>query len=422
MSKKELLESYKGVRDFYPEDQFIMDYIQDTMARACQAFGFEHYGASVLESAELYKNKTSEEIVNEQTYIFEDRGGREVVLRPEMTPTVSRMVAKRRRELGFPLRLYSIPNVFRYERPQRGRLREHWQLNADIFGVEGKEAELEIISLAHFLMLSFGATEKDFKIKINSRSVLNQIFEKLSIPPLAAKSTLRLLDRKDKISSKEYKEHLLQILANETQDFEEALRSATEAGELTEYKKDLEKIGINNVEIDTSIVRGFDYYTGLVFEIYDSNPKNPRAMFGGGRYDNLMEALGHEHLPALGFGMGDVTIRDFLETHGLLPNYTAATELMILILDNKDKYIFKAFEIASKLRSQDINTAINFSYKKLDKQIKTAEKLSVPFILVLGEKEIESAKFSLKHLKSKKEALLELDEIPDYIFSFEDVV
>lgn len=417
--KNELLESYKGVRDFYPEDQFVLDYIKDTMARACESFGFEHYNASILENAELYYNKTSEEIVNEQTYIFEDRGGRKVILRPEMTPTVTRMVARRRRELGFPLRLYSIPNVFRYERPQKGRLREHWQLNADIFGAEGIEYEIELLLLVRQIMESFGAKESDYIIKINSRSVLDKIFDKLDIPPLARKSTLALLDRKDKMPKEDFEQELLAILANETESFKQSLKEEAENGELQAYVKKLKSLGLQNLVVDTSIVRGFDYYTGFVFEVYDTDKSNPRAMFGGGRYDKLMDALGEEPLSALGFGMGDVTMRDFLELHGLLPEYRPATEIMVAVLDDNEELKNKAFDLASKLRKEDVNTAINFSFKKIDKQIKTASKLKIPFVLVLGEEEFKSNKYKLKNIQSKEQVELDEKEIANYIFESE---
>jgi len=179
MSKKLSTESYKGVRDFYPEDQAALNHIFSTMRSVVERAGYVEYHASVLEPAELYRSKgaENEEIINEQSYTFTDRGGREVALRPEMTPTVARMVAARRRELGFPLRLYSIPNVFRYERPQRGRLREHWQLNVDLFGSRSAAADAEVIMVAHELMVAFGARESDFIIKVGSRAYLNQVIK-----------------------------------------------------------------------------------------------------------------------------------------------------------------------------------------------------------------------------------------------------
>lgn len=194
-------DSYKGVRDFYPRDKFVHDYILNTWAHTCESVGYEPYAASILEPAELYKSKTSDEIVNEQTYTFEDRGGREVTLRPEMTPTVARMVARQQRELGFPLRWYSTPNCFRYERMQRGRLREFWQLNADLFGLSGIEADTEIIMLAHSLMKTFGATDADFEIRLNDRRVFDHIFDEADIDAGTRKSVISLLDRRTKIDN-----------------------------------------------------------------------------------------------------------------------------------------------------------------------------------------------------------------------------
>ena len=330
MATKDILESYKGVRDFYPEDEFVQDYIKETMSAICESFGYEHYGASVLELADLYKDKTSQEILNEQTYTFTDRGGREVVLRPEMTPTVARMVAKKRRELGFPLRLYSIPNLFRYERPQKGRLREHWQLNADLFGQTGLQADMELIHLAHSIIIAFGAKQEDFLIKINSRQILDKIFDKLQIPQESAKSAIRVLDRKYKISVQEFETLMHGALGNMTEEFLNELTRVEKEGELTDLVKSLKMIGIENVQVDTAIVRGFDYYTGIVFEMYDINSQNPRAMFGGGRYDKLMNIFGADALPAVGFGMGDVTIKDFLTLHNLLPQYEPATQIMLI--------------------------------------------------------------------------------------------
>ena len=179
--KKLSTESYKGVRDFYPDDMAVQRYMFEVWRMTAEQFGFQEYDASVLEPADLYRNKTSTEIVNEQTYTFTDRGNREVTLRPEMTPTVARMVAGRRRELSFPVRWYSIPNLFRYERMQRGRLREHWQLNVDLFGVSSILAELEVISMAYDIMKKFGADEKDFEIRINSRNFLDDVFKKINI-------------------------------------------------------------------------------------------------------------------------------------------------------------------------------------------------------------------------------------------------
>jgi len=307
-------ESYKGVRDFYPEDMKVQNYIFSVWRKIAEEFNYQEYTASILEYADLYKAKgeRNEEIVNEQMYVFKDKGDREVALRPEMTPTLARMVAARRKGLKLPLRWYSIPNCFRYERPQRGRRREHWQLNCDIMGVSGIEAEVEIISLAHKIMKEFGAKDEDFEIRINNRSTIKRLLEEAGINDEEKKNNyLSLLDKKSKMTEDEFKNEEIKLIGSNIK-FETSVGNVTE-----EIISGLGFKGIKNIKFDPGIVRGFNYYTGMVFEVYDTNPENRRALFGGGRYDNLLEMFGVEPLPTVGFGMGDVTIRDFLETHNL---------------------------------------------------------------------------------------------------------
>jgi histidyl-tRNA synthetase len=296
-------EPYKGVRDFYPEDMAIQNYIFDTWKRVSREFGYEEYNASPLEPAELYKSKTSEEIVNEQTFSFTDRGDREVVLRPEMTPTLARMVAAKRKSLKFPLRWFSIPNVFRYEKPQRGRKREHYQYNCDLMGIASVDAEVEMISIIDAIMKAFGAKSEDFQIKVNDRVLLNEKFGK---PEL-----IRLLDRKNKMSAEDFEKEWKEISGKE---FDSDIQPNENIQNLVQK---LSEKGITNVVFDPTITRGFDYYTGTVFEVFDNSPENNRSLFGGGRYDNLLELFGVEPVPTVGFAMGDITLRDFLETHKL---------------------------------------------------------------------------------------------------------
>lgn len=299
-------EPYKGVRDFYPEDMAVQNYIFDTWKKVAKESGFVEYSASILEPAELYKSKTSTEIVNEQTFSFVDRGGRDVVLRPEMTPTLARMIAARRKALKFPLRWFSIPNVFRYEKPQRGRKREHWQLNCDLMGIAGVEAEVEIITLAYRIMNAFGAKDEDFVIKINDRKKIEEILLNNGVSKDNVPLVFRILDKKGKIADEEYDSELKKL----------GFDTKTEFNNIVSIE-DFKNNGINNIVFDPSIVRGFDYYTGMVFEVFDTSPENNRSLFGGGRYDNLLELFGVDPVPTVGFGMGDVTIRDFLETHNL---------------------------------------------------------------------------------------------------------
>ncbi len=395
MSKRETLsvEPYKGVRDFYPEDQAFLAYLFATMRGITQRYGYEEYHASILEPAELYKNKgsTNEEIVKDQTYTFTDRGDREVALRPEMTPTVARMVAKRRRDMGFPLRLFSIPNVFRYERPQRGRLREHWQLNVDIFGSHSLAADAEIINVASEIMKAFGASSSDFVIKLGSRNFLDSVIAALNLSPDQGKRLVSILDRKGKMAREDFERDIADLGVAL-----EMLSPTAVPDDVQEVLDLLRSMGVENAEFDPSIVRGFDYYSGVVFEIFDTHPDNNRALFGGGRYDNLLAMFDDEVVPGVGLGMGDVTIRDFLEVRGLIPDYLPATHVY-LATTSPEMYLAAA-ELAADLRSQGVNVAVDFGEKKLGDQIKAAGKHRIPFLIVVGEKEVASSTFTVRNL------------------------
>lgn len=406
-------DPYKGVRDFYPEDQFVQKYMFETMARTCELFGYEEYSASILEPAELYRSKTSDEIVNEQTYTFTDRGEREVTLRPEMTPTVARMVAAKKRELALPVRWYSIPNLFRYERPQRGRLREHWQLNADIVGGKGIEADAEVIALGYNIMRAFGADERNFEIRVSDRRFLDEAYHACGIDPLMYAPVTRLLDRREKTDN--FQKELENLVDESADDLVEYLDRTTSTAYLEELRALLKNMGVGNMVVDTKITRGFDYYTGMVFEIFDTSGANTRSMFGGGRYDNLLSLFSDESIPAVGFGMGDVTLRDFLETHGLLPKYVPATELMLCIIE--DSATSHAIKLAQDLRREDVSVAVNFSGKRVGDQIRQADKMNIPFVIAVGEKERNLGQYTIKNLQTGHEQTLAADRIAEHLFS-----
>lgn len=389
MSTKKLsTEPYKGVRDFYPEDQAVQNYIFNVWKKTVQQYGYEEYAASLLEPTELYASKTSEEIVSEQTYTFTDRGDRSVTLRPEMTPSVARMVAGKLRELQFPLRWYSIPNCFRYERPQRGRTREFWQLNADIFGVSGSEADIEILSVAHAIMKAFGAADEDFEIRINDRG---QVKEALMAKMSEAEAEVELRKMDKGVSGTSVTEIMLP--ESPSQKIIDALK----------------KRGIPNVRYDETLVRGFQYYTGMVFEVFDTNPENARSIFGGGRYDNLFEIFGKDKVPAVGFGLGDVIMRDFLETHGLLPNLASTTTLMLCPLTPAHRE--HADTLALQLRQAGVSAAVYYGEKKIGDQIKIADKKRIPYIIGIGDEETASSRYTLKKLENGEEFQGSVQEI-----------
>lgn len=405
-------EPYKGVRDFYPEQMAQQKHIFNVWRSVVEKYGYVEYNASILEPSELYKAKSGEEIINEQTYSFTDRGDREVTLRPEMTPTVARMIAAKRREIGFPARWYSIPNLFRYERPQRGRAREHWQLNVDCFGIPTNHAEIEGINIAYDIMKAFGATESDFIIKISSRKLMNAIFNNwYELDEQKSIALQKLIDKKAKMDSEIFQGEAEKIIgrtfeflnmSETSEDYQEAMAFP----EIREAKDELDGViaelkakGITNVEYDETLIRGFDYYTGIVFEVFDTDPKNNRSVFGGGRYDDLLALFGGDKVPAFGFGMGDMTIADFLETRNLFPAYKSSADIMVCIIDeNATEY---ADEVAKELRAEGKNVAVNYSYRSMGDQLKSAEKQSIPKAIVIGEREAEAKKYEVKTLEAK---------------------
>lgn len=416
MTKREKLstDSYKGVRDYYPEDQFLQRYMFEHMERVCELFGYEEYNASVLEPTELYRSKTSEEIVNEQTFTFLDRGGREVTLRPEMTPTVARMIAARAREIPMPARWYSIANFFRYEQVRKGRQREFWQLNADIIGTNAIEADAEIIAVAHGVLKSLGAEDNNFEIRVSDRRILDNLYARYEWSSSKRAQVTRLLDKREKVD--DFQKELSQVAGEEqARDLLSQLDMTTSSKYLEDLRVQLEHLGVRNMVVDTSITRGFDYYTGMVFEVFDTDESNQRSLFGGGRYDDLLSAFGIESLPAVGFGMGDVTARNFLEAHNLLPEYAPATELMVCVVDDAARA--HAIQVAQMLRREDITVAVNFSGKRLGDQIRHADKMKIPFVIAIGSNERDSGRYTIKNLSSGSEMTLPAERIAEHLFS-----
>lgn len=398
-------DNYKGVRDFYPEDYKVLEYIFSKWKSVLSQYGYEQYDASPLEYSEIYKQKSGEEIVNEQTYTFTDKGGREISLRPEMTPTVARLVARKHRELSYPLRWFSIPNVFRYERPQKGRLREHWQLNVDIFGLESMFADVELVQIAYDILINFGLTDSQFVIKINNRKMLNTFFENTTLSEEQKYAVLKLLDKKNKLPNFD---ELLRDIAGKDFKFNPEMDEETIA-----VIESLKKRGISNIEFDPYMVRGFDYYDGIIFEIFDTSPANNRSIFGGGRYNNLTQMFSNDSVPACGFGMGDVTLRDILETYDLLPTFTDTVDVYLAPLH--ENFIEETLTLADDLRKTGIKVIVDYSGRKVVDQIKKAISKKCRFFAAIGDDEIYSKKLILKNLATKKESKEKFKNIAKFV-------
>ena len=407
------VQPYKGTRDFYPEEMDVRNWFFGIIKETLKKFNYREYGGPMLESYDLYVAKSGEEIVNEQTYHFEDNGGRMLAIRPEMTPTVARMVAAKLGSLNMPLRWFSIPNLYRYEKPQRGRLREHWQVNVDMFGSDAIETDLELLMVASELLKSFGADETMFTIKINNRRFYNDLFETyLGLDKEGARKVSKAIDKKHKMSEESFLEYLAELGLNKEQieklnsffklSLDEMIDLCPEsqgAKELKELFALINEAGMSEFcEFDFSIIRGLDYYTGTVFEVYDNDVNNNRAMFGGGRYDNLVNLfVENSNVSGVGFGFGDVTLENFLVSHNLIPEMKSSMPEVLITRFPEIPYV-EYLKISKLLRENNIAATIYTDNKKLSKQMKYAADEKYDYAIILGEDEIKAGTVVLKDL------------------------
>lgn len=403
---------YKGTRDFFPDEMRLRKKIFSMLTDTLELFGYEPYDGPLIESFDIYAAKTGEEIVNEQLYTFNDRSERKVAIRPEMTPTLARMVAQRARDLAKPIRWYALPNLWRYENPQRGRLREHWQLNVDIFGINGSEAEIEIMTIAIDLLLKLGATGEMFELRLNHRRLMDDLLKNiLKLQGDALGKTVKLIDKKNKLKPGEFQNLLKEAGLREEQaddllnffsltfdKIPQKFPQLTDShSELSLILDSLSQMGYGKyIKFSPEIMRGFDYYTGVVFEVFDKNPENRRSLYGGGRYDNLVELFGASPLSGVGFGMGDVTLFDFLKTHNLLPDMKKSNIVMIALFPEEEQA--QVWKLSKELRQKGIAVDIPWGISKLGKQFRAAEKKGINVVLIQGSDERKEKTIQVKIL------------------------
>ena len=420
---------YKGTRDFYPADMKLRNWFFGKIRSALELAAFEEYNGPMLESLDIYIAKSGEEIANEQTYNFTDKGGRRLAVRPEMTPTVARLVAAKIGELNFPLKWFSIPNLYRYENPQRGRLREHWQVNVDIFGCDSYEADLEVISTAISLLRAFDADSSMFKVHINNRRFFNDVIAAIAgTDAEGSRKVSKVIDRKNKVPREAYEKDLralgldedkiAQIDALYTMSVTEAAALCPEsrgAQELLDLFEALKALSLEEYCVfDFGIIRGLDYYTGTVFEVLDTAPENNRAMFGGGRYDNLVGLfVKNATVSGVGFGFGDVTLENFLVTHNLIPDiYTEGKKVLVTKFDDVPYAEYTA--IVAKLREAGVQSSIYIGSKKFGKQIDYAVKGNYSHVVIMGGSELEAGVIKVKNLATREETPVSADELPEF--------
>jgi len=406
MAKKNIIPAVKGTREFYPEEMAIRNYLYQKAKAASEAFGYQEWDAPFLETLDLYAAKSGEELVKEQAFTFEDRGGSQVTLRPELTPSLTRMIAKKQRQLIYPLRWWSFGPFWRYERPQKGRSREFFQWNIDMLGPDSPEADAELIAVAVKFMCSVGLDPGLARVYVNNRGLMDSEFDKLHIPAESRLMVSNLVDRRSKMKADAWSTYALEACLSQPQL--DGLIALLENKDLWKEWEDLvrlfdalDALGVREyVEFDPNIVRGLLYYTGTVFEAFDLMSGGVRrAILGGGRYNNLLEDVGGDPLSAVGFAMGDVVMGIVLEENNLLPDFSSSPAPVLMTVFDENLWL-ESLKVASEVRDAGIGVTMYTKAKSLGKQFKFADKMGMKVALVLGPDEAESDQVGIKDLVS----------------------
>ena len=419
------LDALPGFREFYPGELAERNFIIGTWRDVARRYAFVEYDGPPLEPLELYTRKSGEEIVG-QLYTFSDKGGREVALRPEMTPTLARMVAAKANALRKPVRWFSVPQLFRYERKQRGRLREHFQLNCDIIGESDVTADAELLATAIDMMRAFGLTAADVRARVSDRQLLRGLLVLTGISEEALPAVYAVVDKLDREprASLEAKlrtaglhdvfiGRIFEVLKHTDlrtlrEHYGDVPELREEFSRLARYFEYLDALGVGDwVEFDLSIVRGLAYYTGIVFELFDAG-RELRAICGGGRYDTLLKQLGGTDLPALGFGMGDVVLADLLRAKGLMPKWEPQVDVWVAYAD--EALLDDAMRVARRLRDRGVSVEYALGGQQLSRQLKAAVAAGARDALMLQADGLERGEAVVRRLADGEEARVRLDE------------
>ncbi len=427
MAQKLSNRPYRGTTDLFGQELKIRQYIFNIWRQTCLSFGFQEYLTPLLEPAVIYETKSGEDVGKKQLYTLTDLKGRRLAIRPEMTPSVIRLVSNIYPSAPKPLRLFSIANFMRNERPQKGRSREFWQLNADIFGSESNLSDTETISLALSIMNNFKAPSGSFSLYINDRRLIDQVLT--DIVGLKKEQTLaigRIIDKFKKLSRSDFSKTLTDLSLDSKQiatiisflesDADTLINNFPQLKDNPGYQNiiqlisNLEKVPLaENVIFQPSIIRGFDYYDGMVFEVFDNHPDNNRSLFGGGRYNGLADLFGGQTIPAVGFAPGDITTKLFLEQNNLLPQEQAPITIFLPILEQK--LTQATLSLASQLRNLNLSVTTTTETIPLTKALQQANKQDFSLIIILGEKEVEKNQVTLKNLKTGDQQTLPLTQL-----------
>jgi histidyl-tRNA synthetase len=414
------IQSVKGTREFYPEQMALRNFIYEKVRRAAQAFGYQEWDAPFIESIDLYAAKSGEELVKKQSFTFTDRGGDFVTLRPELTPSLARMIAAKQGELTFPVRWWSFGPFWRYEQPQKGRSREFFQWNIDMLGVSSPEADAELIAVASTFLRSVGLSPELATIYVNNRRLMDSEFDALDIPQEKRLDVSNMVDRRSKMEPAKWDSYVLEAGISETQlnglkDILGNFDLWKKSDELVRLFAALESLGMKEyVKFDPNIMRGLLYYTGTVFEAFDTSGSLKRAILGGGRYDNLLADVGGQPLSGVGFAMGDVVIGIILQENGLLPEFTPSpAPILVTIFDQS--LMQESFSLSAELRTAGLNVLCFPEPAKLQKQFKFADKMKARIVLTVGPDEAANSHVAVKNLINGEQVTVKREAVAEVV-------
>jgi len=418
----EIIRSVKGTRDFYPENMAVRRWIFDKIRAVSTCFGYQEYEGPCLEFIDLYAAKSGEELVKEQAFVFSSPGDDLLTLRPELTPTLARMVAQQQYEIPFPLRWWSVGPFWRYEQPQRGRTREFYQWNIDLVGTEAAVADAEIVAVAAKFFMEVGLSPDQVRIYVNNRRLMDQAFSDLEIAKDLRPAVFRVVDKLDKLSEKEWRDYAVETgLTTSQVDGLLALLMDNDlwrnSGELIEFFELIKTFGVEDyVAYNPKVIRGLDYYTGTVFEAYELGGQS-RAILGGGRYDNLVADVGGNPLPGVGFAMGDVVIELVLQDAGVIPSGLGdQAQVIVTVFD--ENTLLNSLALAAEIRDAGFRVVHYPEADRLGKQFKFADKLNIPVAVILGPDELNKRQVAVKNLKTREQVVVDRHELPAQIEKF----
>ncbi len=411
------IPSVKGTRDFYPEAMRVRSWLYQTMRRVSESFGYQEYDGPFLETLELYAAKSGEELVKEQAFVFPDRTGKLITLRPELTPSLARMVAQRQKQLVYPLRWWSFGPMWRYERPQKGRTREFFQWNIDLIGADSPEADAELLAVAAAFFRAVGLSPDDVQVLVNNRRLMSAELEALEIPPERHSAVFHLIDRRDKMAPEAWRAYAQEDVGLSAGQLDglAAMLADTElwrkSEELQRLFAAVEALGAAPyVHFAAHIIRGLDYYTGTVFEAWDRSGEF-RAILGGGRYDNLVADVGGDPLSGVGFAMGDVVITLVLEKFGRIPPADVLSPPPVVVAVFDGETMLDALRLAAELREAGLRVACYPKPDKLRKQFRYAGRIGSPVVALVGPDELAQNVVALKDMRTREQRTVARTEI-----------